>query len=180
MCAAENCFDLVCVCVCVCLCVCVLFVATCDSPCQNLRWSDVLGALPEVSSKYSNFVSIISNASFRSRMPDASKFSIHNLPRSSNLEFDLLLLLSRSVVLSAADEVYACMPQPRQNGKTPVEKSDLVHLQFFSGFLSCIRGYKQIMDAVKYLRRHVLVQALRRLQGALLISKVYVNCLVSL
>lgn len=36
------------------------------------------------------------------------------------------------------------------------------------------------MDAMIFLRQQVLVQILRRLQGGLLISKVYVNCLVSM
>jgi hypothetical protein len=144
--------------------------------CQSGPWSEVLQALSDVSSKCSKFVSIISNSIFRIGTCIGAQFTIHNL-KSSNFEFDSLLLLSRSVVISTADEIYACMSIPSQ--KIAVSRDYYLYLQFFCSFLSCIRGYKRMMDVMTTLRQQVLVQMLRRLQGGLLISKVYVNSLVS-
>ncbi len=144
---------------------------------QNLRWNEVLAALSKVSSKYSKFVSIISNVEFRSRMPDGSQFTIRDLPKSADFEYNLLLLLSKSVVLSAAREVYACIELSSE--RTAIQRNNPNARLFFSHFMSCIRGYKRLVDVMRYMRRQVMVKALRRLQGALLISKVYVNCLVS-
>ena len=150
----------------------------CNHNYQNMRWNQILAALSKVSSQYSKFVSIISNVKFRSRMPDGSHFTIRDLPKSSDFEYNLLLLLSKSVVLSAAREIYACIVLSCETNPTQHRNSPNIRL-FFSHFMSCIRGYKQFADVMRYMRRQVMFKALRRLQGALLISKVYVNCLVS-
>jgi hypothetical protein len=150
--------------------------STCNTFRQSLPWNEVLAALPDVSSKYSKFVSVISSSRFRTRMSDGTHMTIRNL-RSANYEFDLLLLLSRAVVMSAADEIYNYMPKPSQCASAGSRAPNLLH--FFCAFLSCIRGYKRLTDSMIFFRQQVLMRALRRLQGGLMISKVYVNCLVS-
>jgi hypothetical protein len=136
-----------------------------------------LGALSTVSGKYSKFVSIVSHARVRSSLHNGSNVTMRDLPKFSDFEYNLLLLLSRSVVISAADEIYACIALINEN--VPAQNNDVICRRFFNGFASCIRGYKQVADSLYHMRKHVLSRALRRLQGGLLISKVYVNCLVS-
>ncbi len=129
-----------------------------------------------MSSKQPNFVSIVSDARLLSKQPNGSNLTLRDLPKFSDFEYNLLLLLSRSVVMSTADEVYARIALSRES---IVQKNNFIQRRFFSGFVSCIWGYKQVVHAICYFRRQVLVRALRRLQGGLLISKVYVNALVS-
>jgi len=142
-------------------------------------WSEVLGALSVsvVSSNCSKLMSSISSARLRSVMPDQMHLSIRNLPKLHDFEFNLLLVFSRSIVMSAAEEISASIVLPVQ--KIPVSWNNPMCRRFCSGFVSCMRGYKQAVDAVRVMRREVMVRVLRRLQGGLLISKLYVNSLVS-
>ena len=143
---------------------------------QTLSWSEVLRALSIVSSKYPKCVPAISGARVRSSVNDGSNLSIRDLTKFPDFENNLLLMLSRSVVMSAADDVYSCIACSCPIAS--VHKNTLIHHRFFSGFVSCIRGYKQAADALCCMRQQGLLRAMRRLQGGLLISKVYVNCLV--
>ncbi len=133
-------------------------------------------ALSIVSSKYPKCVPAISGSRIRSSLHDGSNLSIRDLTKLPDFENNLLLMLSRSVVMSAADEVYSCIA--RSCPIASVHKNTLIHHRFFSGFVSCIRGYKQAADAMCCMRQQGLLRSMRRLQGGLLISKVYVNCLV--
>ena len=144
---------------------------------QNLNWSEVLRALSAVSSNYSKLMSITSSARLRSAMPDQPHLSIRDLPKSSDFEFNLLLVFSRSIVMSAAEEISASIVLPVQ--RIPVSSKNLMCRRFCSGFISCMRGYKQAVDAMRVMRRETSERVLRRLQGGLLVSKVYVNSLVS-